>query len=232
MFFKKVDDRFLNFCYSKYVKNFHKGGFDMREYNENNIGKLVMKNIGSVYIVSGYDFLLKDYILLEVEKKEYSSYHRYIPMSDELYSNLTDYDGIISLYDKELETRKEIYNIYISPEQILNDKNKKEYFNIYNRLYQANLYIHSIGWCSNNPKEKKFWERELVKAKKGIRRALKRLYHYLPKDMYGIMEKYLIEKNYPDMNSFRKEQEFILKEKESFIKGYRIIQMKRNSQIV
>ena len=50
--------------------------------------------------------------------------------------------------------------------------------------------------------------------------------------MYEIMEKYLIEKNYPDMNSLRKEQEFILKEKESFIKGYRIIQMKRNSQIV
>lgn len=153
-------------------------------------------------------------------------------MSDELYFNLTDYDGIISLYDKELEIRKEIYNIYISPEQILNNENKKEYFNIYNRLYQTNSYIHSISWYSNNPKEKKFWERELVKAKKGIRRALKRLYHYLPKDMYGIMEKYLIEKNYPDMNSFRKEQEFILKQKESFIKEYRIIQMKRNSQIV
>lgn len=173
----------------------------MNEFSKENLGKLYIKN-NIIYVVVGFDYLNKEFIMVNIDSS-FLKLHISLPESE--ISNL------INPSDFELEIEKrlnilnkdneffEIYNKHLKAA-----KDKVEFKNVFNRLSETYRLIKDLKFNIKYTRDKNMvniYEREILKAEKGMRRALKRLYHYFGKNDYDKILSYLKKNDFENLES-------------------------------
>ncbi len=179
-------------------------------FRKENLGKFYIKN-DEIYIVTGYDYLTKKYIVSDV----------FINLKQKLiktsfYKEVDDDSNFISYkdYPKKLEK---------STKTKLNKEKIYEYERAFNKLKETNINIKSLKCLLKlklKEEQKEVYEKELKQAEKGLRKNKKLIYRYCGKiDGDYILD--ILEKNdYPDINIIKYKNERILKRKEELLKLY------------
>lgn len=173
------------------------------EYDKSMIGKAYLKDL-HIYIVVGYDFFKKTYLLRTTDTNSYYS-GIYLEATEERMKNIKPLPRLIEEIEKEIEKNnvfEEAYNHLVLSIRMSEHKNISA-ARILNRLKETHDNVRDIKaiLCLKGLKEeeRKFYERELLKASKGFRRAKKLLYRYLSKQSAEIILNYYEENNYKNV---------------------------------
>lgn len=169
------------------------------EINKNILLKLYI-DFDKIMVVSGYDFIINQYILKKysLKNKNYV-WNDYIVLTDSIEKKLITADEAINNINEKIKKTEEIISLY---EKFESNCKMYEAKNTVRRLVDTKKYILVLQntYTKFNGKDKQMYERELKKALKGERRILKVLYGKLSEKDYHIFLDY-IEK-YPDFNIF------------------------------
>jgi hypothetical protein len=169
------------------------------EINKNILLKLYI-DFDKIMVVSGYDFIINQYILKKYSLKNQNYvWNDYIVLTDSIEKKLITADEAINNINEKIKKTEEIISLY---EKFESNCKMYEAKNTVRRLVDTKKYILVLQntYTKFNGKDKQMYERELKKALKGERRILKVLYGKLSEKDYHIFLDY-IEK-YPDFNIF------------------------------
>ena len=197
-----------------------------------NIGKLYIEN-NVLNIVVGFDFLNNKFLISPLGSYPFIIYNSIYIQDTLKLIYPEDFKFFINESLEKLDNKYyELLNIYQNSLSLAIDKN--EFKNVFNRLYETNNLINVLKSLSESLDDdymKSIYKKELFKANKGMKRALKRLYHYMDKEDYSKVYSFLSENNFPNLvlvfnnvNSERKVLNDLLKsfsENESLILDFR-----------
>lgn len=191
----------------------------MREFDKNTIGKVFIAN-NIVYVIVGYDYLMKEYISLSVNssffdnKNTFFRFRNYVMITDKQFEELKNIDEMIEQFSNDLK-EAEIYYIYqkvikenTSPEKCKEVKKDiptqysqsvLEFEKVFTRIRECYFNIY---WAKQNYEWTKHsdydvdYKREIIKHEKGLKRAKKRLFRYCKED-YDFIVNYIEANQYP-----------------------------------
>lgn len=169
------------------------------EIDKNILLKLYI-DFDKIMVVSGYDFIINQYILKKYSLKNQNYvWNDYIVLTDSIEKKLITADEAINNINEKIKKTEEIISLY---EKFESNCKMYEAKNTVRRLVDTKKYILVLQntYTKFNGKDKQMYERELKKALKGERRILKVLYGKLSEKDYHIFLDY-IEK-YPNFNIF------------------------------
>lgn len=180
----------------------------MNRKNNDVVGKIFIDG-EDVYLVSGYDFFLEKYLAKRSNLKIFY-WGSYITVSENMMQRLKTPEDYKTEIEQQINEIKDIVDVY----KWIMQRPKSKKFNaheehiymeaksIFRRIKGSHEYIQSLEYYLKNNQsceKRAIYERELHRAKKGKRRALKRLHGLLSLTKNG----YKIMMDYFEANDFR-----------------------------
>ena len=167
-------------------------GFD-KKY----LGGLVITH-NTPYIITGYDYMRSKYLMKAINDNHVSLYT--VKKDGEIiHTRESAENKRIENERKIQELRKyvELYNKCLNSLEKQTEKN--EYTHLIHKLitiHENTCHINRILGYALTDKDRAFFNRELLKIRKGFKRRLKRLYRYMEKSDYEKFVEYLEISNY------------------------------------
>jgi hypothetical protein len=190
------------------------------KFNKDYIGK-VCKIGEKKLVITNYDFLHGKYLAVNI-----FALYKTFEIADERLNDFISTDKMLKEYKQEILFLREVfYIIQEKQKDILYhtcSSSREEFDKIFRRIHDCNQNILNYEYLIKhvgNDKSKELYRKELNNAKKGFRRALKRLYSYFDEEEYYTLMEYLKETNYflsPSDVEYRLNN--VIKESEEFIK--------------
>ena len=112
----------------------------MREFDKNTIGKVFIAN-NIVYVIVGYDYLMKEYISLSVNssffdnKNTFFRFRNYVMITDKQFEELKNIDEMIEQFSNDLK-EAEIYYIY---QKVIKENTSPEKCKEVKKIFQRNI---------------------------------------------------------------------------------------------
>lgn len=144
------------------------------------------------YIITGYDFLAESYLAVKMSDKSYCENREYIKIYDDI-KRAVPFNEIILYMDAKIKEYSEI-------DDILKQKNFSQKIDLAFALSKIKNCYKNVFACEDmllhSRSNKDFYNKELNRHNKGLRRAISKLHKYLTDDEYFIFCEYLRENKY------------------------------------
>lgn len=170
------------------------------EYDKSMIGKAYLKDL-HIYIVTGYDFFKKTYLLRTTDTNNYYT-GIYLEANEQRMKDIKPLPELISDIDAEIERNNAVVQAHEA--LIVSTRLEKNQNicanNILCRVVETHNNVRDLetlaGYKNMSREDRDFYLKEKAKAEKGFRRSKKLLYRYLSKQSVEAILDYYESNNY------------------------------------
>lgn len=159
------------------------------EFDKNNVGKFYISD-AYIYVIVGWDYINKQYIMQQLIPNIWFKIYNYNSLENNLIDKLCSYEDIIDNFNEQLNQLQQYFDVIKSFEDKCNNVTAQ---NTLRRLYETNINIKCLEELVEitNGQDKIFYQRELLKTKKGLRRVYKVMYNKIGQEGINIILQYM-----------------------------------------
>ena len=139
-----------------------------------------------IYVIVGWDYINKQYVMQQLIKNTGFKLYNYNSLKNNLIEKLCSYEDIIDKFNEQLNQLQLIKSFEDKCDNITAQ-------NTLRRLYETNINIKCLEELVKitNGQDKIFYQRELLKTKKGLRRVYKVMYSKIGQEGINIILQYM-----------------------------------------